>query len=299
MMSRIGSFCRSTGPSLTLACLAVSAGSVALGQARFDPYNADSSAYQQYVTPTYPTNLALPGQARAAGELDRQATYGTRVSSTPYERFMQDGFDDIFANPGTRSRSGPGVPYYQSTRETKPAALTKAAEADREFYAIRKERDRRYFEAIREKDPAKRAKLLRNINAPITAADLPSDELDPSSAPGLRSRDPLSRPKGRMPMAGEPLTPLNSSGHVGSSLLDPLADPLTRGTSRSPSPSPRGRLNASPMRRPKLPSETADRARKPSTTAPSDASKPVGRDRKPSGTAAPDASKGNASSSNN
>jgi hypothetical protein len=173
-MDRIG---RST---LAVICILGSLGTEVLAQAAFDPYYAGTGAYLDYTSPAYPTNLALPGRARQALNYERQAIFGNRASDTPWDRFVTDGYDDLFSNPrfgssSDRDFSRAGVPYYFSSNKNRDSYVPNR-KADREFNAVQKERERRYFEAIREKDPVKRARLLRRVNDPIDPATLVLDD---------------------------------------------------------------------------------------------------------------------------
>jgi hypothetical protein len=237
---------RSFGIALFVVLLATA--SSAHGQSTFDPYNPSTGQYQEFVTPVYPSNLALPGQARQYYELNRQSAIGNKVSAaSAFERFLNDGLEDRFSastsslNDFTRPRGVAGTPYYSAGRSLDRGAGG-MSEADRAFFAVRRERERRYFEAIREKDPTKRARLLRRVNEPIDPKDLAveasggsepppaatNDRTPNASGSGIRiarnrepnrpaSREtaalgpaperPLGRAPLRMPYAGEPLDP--------------------------------------------------------------------------------------------
>src|SRR4051794_16962860 len=95
MSSRLGNVLRGGSSAFGLTLLLTGLGSgTAFGQSTFDPYNAAIGNYQNFVTPIMPPNLALPGQARASVELSEQALYGSRVGSTPFERYLRDGCKD-------------------------------------------------------------------------------------------------------------------------------------------------------------------------------------------------------------
>ncbi|MDX2036001.1 MAG: hypothetical protein SFX72_05070 [Isosphaeraceae bacterium] len=233
---------------IALFVVVLASTSSAFGQSTFDPYNPSTGQYQEFVTPVYPSNLALPGQARQYYELNRQSAVGNKVSAaSAFERFLNDGLEDRFSaatsslNDFTRPRGVAGTPYYAASRSLDRGAGG-MSEADRAFFAVRRERERRYFEAIREKDPTKRARLLRRVNEPIDPKDIVADASsgsEPSSTAtsdrnpnasgsGIRiarnrepnrpaSREtaalgapperPLGRAPLRMPYAGEPLDP--------------------------------------------------------------------------------------------
>ena len=78
-----------------------------------------------------------------------------------------DTDDDEFGRgPGSRA-SGPGTPYYHAYRRFDSdfeRNYRPNKEADKAFYNDQERRNTKYFEAVREKDPRKRAQLLRDYN---------------------------------------------------------------------------------------------------------------------------------------
>lgn len=150
-----------------VACVAVLfASAPALGQSQSaNPYY--QNGLEAYAFPSVPNNLALPNQAR----FSTQASGG----GTRYNRFEQfrdelnaieSSLDTGNASDPLRRRSSIGVPYYQSFRQYDNAMgrnFSPGAKADAEFYQKQQDRNARYFEAMKERDPVKRARLLREI----------------------------------------------------------------------------------------------------------------------------------------
>ena len=237
--------------------LGIAAGSGnAIGQNLVDPYQPFSSSYSSSSFPTLPNNLALPGQAREAGEYNRSST-SSRYNT--FDRYRDDG--DEFQTGGSRRGSGIGVPYYQSAR---PASKTfqreyaPAVEADRKFYAYEVERDRRYAEAMKEKDPTKRAKLLREVARMQMPRGGVNRTSDPRRLPAPRSNPSASSTT--PPSTTEPLAPGARagtrpavSGTSPTTAAPGARPPSTGGRRQGPSPLP--------SRRPPMPSETPEAGR--------------------------------------
>jgi len=150
------------GLVLAVSCLFVW-GKTSVGQSVFDPYQPDSSPYISSSFPTLPNNLALPGQAREASEYQNSTT--GRSSGGAFDRFVNDD-DSDFGSFGAQRRGGIGVPYFDVARQSDRTvrrdspAVTKA---DKAFLAFEADKTRRYQNAMKQKDPAQRAKLLREV----------------------------------------------------------------------------------------------------------------------------------------
>ncbi len=123
---------------------------------------------EAYAFPSVPNNLALPNQARMS------ATPG--AGRTRYNRFdqfreelnsLESNLDTSSSGAETQRRaSRVGVPYYESYRQydrTLGRTFVPGAKADTEFFEKQQDRNARYFDAMKERDPAKRAQMLREI----------------------------------------------------------------------------------------------------------------------------------------
>ena len=172
-----------------------------------DPYDPWNAMYRPFVFPNAPRQgSAIPNQSRIGSMGPGNSTFGS-----------SDPFDTSSSNAG-RSFGGRFTPYYlRSHRYTEPAESgsqgysigrerSHVANADDRFFADQQNREKRFFEALRERDPKRRAELLRNINAETRAAtrsssslrsqqrsalpesDEPANEADTIPAPGV---DPL------------------------------------------------------------------------------------------------------------
>ncbi len=150
--------------------LTLSAGGPARGQILMDPYNGlglYQSQYLPYIYATEPQSGSFfPNQGRLA---ERPA-----LSANQFRRELADIEDsDDLGDLGSRREfgssrtSGPGVPYYRAhhqydqryQREYRPNA-----KADASFYEEQDRQNDQYFRAQQEKDPKKRAKLLRQFS---------------------------------------------------------------------------------------------------------------------------------------
>ncbi|WP_435018949.1 hypothetical protein TA3x_000940 [Tundrisphaera sp. TA3] len=140
----------------------------------FNPYgNSGYPDYREFAIPMYSNNPALPGQARI-----QAMPLGERPISraNQFEQYF-DRFDEP-AEPGVkRGASAPGVPYYRTFRQYDEqynrVYKPNNTKADQEFAARAKRREQAYAEALKEADPAKRARLLRQIDQDSLTAPRP------------------------------------------------------------------------------------------------------------------------------
>lgn len=173
-----------------------------------DPYKPYNSQYQDFVFPTAPINPALPGSARR--EIDR--FYGN--SANQFGDYTQSlsgtglGFDPL--DPSGRFSGGLGVPYYESNRrydQNFGRIYAPNREADEDFNRRQQERTRRYFEALKERDPKKRAQLIREIDQEViragrggrsaAGAGRESSAAEPARPESERVRRPVEAPSAR------------------------------------------------------------------------------------------------------
>jgi hypothetical protein len=130
-----------------------------------DPYNIVgeyNSQYEPYMYATYPT---VPGMGTG---LDRFQSRSGVFNSNAFQGYLSEG-DEVadLSRPVPRGMSGPGTPYYRAFRRYdqefqrtyRPNEL-----ADRAFYSNQQQRNDKYFQALREQDPRKRAQLMREYN---------------------------------------------------------------------------------------------------------------------------------------
>ncbi len=157
MIAKIG---RTPLAFIALASLA----STAMGQGNtFNPYgNSGYADYREFGNPMYSNNPALPGQA-----ILNSRPLISRPRANSFQDYTEE-LDGVEAGPASGRRSASGnLPYYQAyqrlnsdyNRVYKP----NNTEADRRFYERQKEREQKYAQAMKEVDPAKRAKLLREV----------------------------------------------------------------------------------------------------------------------------------------
>lgn len=134
----------------------------------FNPYgNSGYADYREFGSPKFDTNTSpsLPGQSRVNSE-----PLITRPRANSFQQYT-DSLDGIDSDPisGRSSSRGSSAnqPYYQAFRQYdkkydrvyRPNAL-----ADKDFTRRLDRRDQAYTAALEEKDPAKRAQMLRDLN---------------------------------------------------------------------------------------------------------------------------------------
>lgn len=156
-----------------LAAWAVSLG-FSLGLARTawaqghtpDPYNIVGEynrQYEPYMYASVPNEVGvLPNQER----LDARS--GIR-NANRFQSFLESDGEDLedLGRFTPARQAGPGVPYYRANRKfdrefQRNYRPNKAA--DQSFYESQQQRNDKYFQALREPDVRKRARLLREYN---------------------------------------------------------------------------------------------------------------------------------------
>jgi hypothetical protein len=154
---------------LALAAALFAARPVAAQPLSPDPYNPWTSMYTPFTYPMAPgSSPSIPNQARV-GLLGPRGVGG---------EFSLDGANDnLFGRGGNRRL------YYNG--DDLGVGGAPELNADQKYYQDRLEREKRYFEAQREKDPKKRAALLRQWEAENRRANL---NMSRAPAPASRTR---------------------------------------------------------------------------------------------------------------
>jgi hypothetical protein len=126
-----------------------------------DPYNGTgdyNAGFIPYTVPVYPNgSMYVPGQGNLAGPA------GLRRANQ-YQKFIEDldgvgtGESGLYGGP---SRRGRGTSPYRTER---PDQYVPNRAADAAFNKLQEDRSRVYFEAMREQNPQKRARLLEQYN---------------------------------------------------------------------------------------------------------------------------------------
>lgn len=248
-----------SGPTL-LAFLGLSSiASTALAQGNtFNPYgNSGYADYREFGNPMVSNNPALPGQA---------VLNGRPLVGRPRANSFQDYADDLdgvdSSAGGSRRGASANLPYYQAyqrmnssyNRVYKPNDTPE----DRKFYERQRKREQDFAAAMKEPDPVKRAKLLRQIE---------QDTLDrpaASSRTGTTKNASTTRPNTTTARSSAPAERRQTAP-------PPLASDTTRrpgsaaSTSRAPAP-PSGRSSTAPPPPSSRPGTTRNRpAPDPST----------------------------------
>jgi hypothetical protein len=259
----------------------------ACGQYRADPYRPDSAQYDAFVFPIVPNNLGLPGAAREAAEYNSIGG-GSRYNT--FDRFLLE--NDLDSPPATRRRPpvGAGVPYYEYIERRESARGRNYApnrEADRRIAEyedkqanLEARRNQLYGKALREKDPTKKAAILREYRDLAKVSDL-------RSQPFSASREPAA-PRTTAPARMLPAIPRSDA--VDTDPVPPVMAPATvpntgTGTnaarSRTPATTPSTPTRRSrpedllPESRPLLPSERLEREERQRRTRPAPAPAPA------------------------
>ncbi len=192
--------------SLVLGLLATS--STARAQNVFNPYgNSGMPDYREFATPMYSNNPSLPGQARLQGQ-----QIGGRSRANQFESYTDslNGRDtdlDLGSRNG-QGAAGAGVPYYRTYRQYdqqfKRVYKPNDSDANRKFEERMKRRNAAYIKALEEKDPGKRARLLRLIDQDVLdrpTTGRPSTAATAAANPARRS---ANRPTPEPPAARSP-----------------------------------------------------------------------------------------------
>lgn len=229
-----------------------------------DPYDPWNAMYRPFVYPITPVNPAVPNASR----MDALGT-GRRLYDNPIDDLSGDG---LFERSGPSSRFQPyyRARAYQPYRHPDRAASD--VESDRTyipnrgdtFYEGQQDRERRFFEALRQRDPRRRAAMLREIDQERRAAGRPSTtprgraaaEPDvPERSPAARGRAAGSEFPGRSPVPGRPASGRPATG-ANPGTLDRSASGL--GLLRSPAEPPAARSRRNPASRTPLDSGRLD-----------------------------------------
>lgn len=131
-----------------------------------DPYSPWNSMYRPFVFPNTYYNPALPNQARMGYLAEGRTTRSDYFDSL-------NGFDPgIFESRGRVS--GRGVPYYRSFQSQRSAAADEAdlrrertyvPNAGDTFFQEQAARQETFFNALRERDPRRRAEMLQKVES--------------------------------------------------------------------------------------------------------------------------------------
>jgi hypothetical protein len=132
-----------------------------------DPYNIVGEfnrQYQSYMFNTYPSGGGqVPNQ-------DRLEPMGGPRSANQFGSYVEslDGEDDFERPAAGMSRgSGPGTPYYRAYRrydQEFKRTYRPNNDADESYYRDQDRRNAKYFKAMGESDPRRRAQMLREYN---------------------------------------------------------------------------------------------------------------------------------------
>lgn len=223
-----------------------------------DPFRPYNSQYDPYV---YPMGAAGPG---AGGSVGFNAS-GNRASNQ-YQNFLNEMQGPSYSNG---ARYGIGQPYFQSTvdptyaklyrREYKPRMNT-----EKSFEETQRVINEKYFAYLEEKDPKKRARLLRDYQQTQTLATrvLSTRLADPASVlesanrvnsgPGSTKPDRASSSGSSEPASSKVPSNLLNRARGGDSRSIPPAPALSGGSSA------RTKTRSAPT-----PSDVLNRARSP------------------------------------
>lgn len=222
-----------------------------------DPYDPWNSQYRSFIFPLAPINTGIGNQAR----------YNVFNGVTPSHPYAPFNPEDPF---GRNSGTGRFMPYYQSYRGLDETfGRTYKANANDTFHEQQDERQKLYFEALRETDPRKRAELLKQLD------DAKLKSVRESSA--ARKRNPSSNRTANAKAAASRLPGLDAAARGAAADADTnakpdpnlLEAPTPNDLLRAPTPIGRS-SNAAALRR----SRTADRQLERKRTQAADAAKP-------------------------
>jgi hypothetical protein len=212
--------------------------STALGQGNtFNPYgNSGYADYREFGNAMVSNNPALPGQSI----LNNRALIG-RPRANSFQDYTNE-LDAMGSDPAANSRAATSnMPYYMAYERLNqdPSRVYRPnREADQGFYERQRKRDQDYLKALAEKDPVKRAKLLRQVEQ--SSIDRP--------ASGSRSGATKSATAPKPNLSGTPSTARSSApAERRRPAPSPFANETMRrpGATRAPSPSA-GRSSTAP-----------------------------------------------------
>ena len=236
MIAKIG---RALPSLLALGGLwAVPAAALAQGNT-FNPFgNSGYADYREFGTPMYSNNPALPGQARLNSE-----SIGSRPRANSFQQFSNelDGIDPD-RGPGRRSASG-NLPYYQAYQRLNSqynrVYQPNNTDADRSFYEKQKQRDEAYAKALREPDPAKRAKMLRQVEQDSLTTARPATKPGTGAPKPPGSAASASAPTRTPATGGRAPAPPPTSGGTADRKPAATRAPIPGRTGSTPAPSTR------------------------------------------------------------
>jgi hypothetical protein len=210
----------------------------------FNPYgNSGYSDYREFGIPMYSNNPALPGQS-----ILNSQPFVSRPRANTFQDYANDLDGTQPDSAATRRSAASSLPYYQAYQrmnaEYDRVYKPNNTKGDRDFYERQKKREQDYANAIKETDPVKRAKLLRQVEldsldrpaaAPRSAATKGATTAKPNAA-GSTSSARSSAPVERRLQAPSPLssdTTRRSGTAAGSASRAPAP---TAGRSTAPPP---------------------------------------------------------------
>jgi hypothetical protein len=155
----IASLKRMAPLAMGLLALAGSASTAKAQGNTFNPYgNSGYADYREFSYPMYSNNPALPGQAILNGK-----PLITRPQANTFQQFTESLESGGSTSPPPRGTAS-NIPYTESFRQYDKEydrIYRPNAKADEGFDARLKKRDQAYAKAMTEKDPVKRARMLR------------------------------------------------------------------------------------------------------------------------------------------
>ncbi len=236
------------GRSTWLAFALVAAGSTmsdAFGQGNtFNPYgNSGYRDYREFTQPMYSNEPSLPGQARLQGG----GLAGGTSRANQFDAYSDslEARESEAGGAASSVRSRPGVPYYRAFRQYDKdyqRVYTPNANADTKFAERLKQRGVDYNRAIEERDPTKRAALLRQLNQTSLDRPLPppSRNAAKGTAAAKSAKSAVSSAVPTPPVRGNPARPDATK----SAARKPATSPAPAASA------PPGRANSTPARRP-------------------------------------------------
>lgn len=184
-----------------------------------DPYRPYNSMYDPYVFPTYPrADGYIPNQGRLEGRSGPS-------QANQFQNFLDES--PLGANPSGLTRSaGAGIPYYRAHRRVDPRNRPNNSDADRLFREKQEDRDTKYFEArskyqeaLNERDPQKRVRLIKEYAAAKRLAERDFQRVQVPSAPA--QRPPIGSQANAIPPA--PQQSLSARPRPSSSPIAPVS----------------------------------------------------------------------------